>query len=609
MSDPSVKATESDSGVAPTGAELSARVEAWLAELERSLTAGNADDVAGLFGPDCHWRDLVALTWRFGWVSGSDVAKGLVDSFSRMKAYGFRLSPTRTAPRVCSRMLEEVVEAFFDFETSVGTGHGVVRFLADELGGPKLRAWTLLTALRSLRGSRTPGDSSRPAGVGYDRWETNDNWADRRRERIEFADREPQVLVVGAGQAGLMVAADLGHLGVDTLVVEKNERVGDNWRNRYHALALHNPVGVVQMPYMPFPASFPEYLPKDVFGNWLEAFAVNMNINSWTSTELLSGTYDEGQERWTVLVGHANGTVRELHPRHVVLATGGAGSQPHIPQLPGLGQFGGEVVHSSRFRSARDYAGQRALVVGVGTSGHDIAVDLYQAKYDVTMVQRSPTMVVSLDSADSVYSYYADGTPLDEADLISMSNFIYPVMYPAMQVSTAMMAEHDKALLDSLRAVGMRLHNGIDGTGFTYKFFEAGGGYYIDVGASGLLARREISLIQADELVKFDRGGAHLSDGRYLPLDIVVMATGFLDQGAEAQRYFGEAVAEKIGAVSRFGEDGEIRNAWKATPQKGLWFIIGGVSLVRTHSPLLALQIKAAEEGLFPGYRPAAPAV
>jgi putative flavoprotein involved in K+ transport len=144
--------------------------------------------------------------------------------------------------------------------------------------------------------------------------------------RLAYADREPTVLVVGGGQGGLTVAATLGLLGVDTLVIDRLPRIGDCWRTRYRALALHNETAINHLPYMPFPPNWPTYLPKDMLAGWFEAYAWAME-STLTSTEPVSGRYDEPLT-WTAVVRNADGTQRTLRPKHLVFANGlGAGAQ------------------------------------------------------------------------------------------------------------------------------------------------------------------------------------------------------------------------------------------------------------------------------------------
>jgi putative flavoprotein involved in K+ transport len=265
------------------------------------------------------------------------------------------------------------IEAIFKFETTEGEGSGVLRLTPDANDGT-LKAWTLLTALDELRGHPELG-GLRPAGKAYSRDFTGPNWLDLRRAAAEYADRDPAVLVVGGGQAGLSIAARLTGLQVDTLIVDREQRIGDNWRRRYHALVLHNQVHVNHLPYMPFPPNWPAYIPKDKLAAWFEAYAESMELNYWTSTEFEGGTYNDQERRWSVVLRRPGGAKREIHPRHVVMATGVSGI-PSLPDIPTLRHFGGTILHSSQYDDGDLWKDRTALVIGTGNSGHDIAQDL-----------------------------------------------------------------------------------------------------------------------------------------------------------------------------------------------------------------------------------------
>lgn len=575
----------------------------WLADFDACLAAGAPTLARTLFTEDAHWRDLLAFTWEIGPRSGAlAISSTLMDAVGRTKPRRIRLAENRTPPRAIRRGGRDVVESYFDFDTAFGHGTGILRLVPDETAESGFRAWTVLTTLQELTGYENPPSGIRPAGVGFDRSRGNQNWLDRRQLENSFDDREPEVLIVGGGHNGLMVAAHLKRLGVDALVVDKFDRIGDNWRTRYHSLALHNQTDVVQMPFMPYPESFPTYLPKDKFANWFETYTDSMELNYWTGTTFTGGSYDEDESRWTVTVEKSDGAQRTMHPQHVVLATGGVGGTPNIPHLEGIQSFTGEVLHTSEFSSGANYAGKKVLIVGVGTSAHDVALDLYRNSARATMLQRSPTIVINVDSADMAYGQYIDGTPLDEADLIGLANFIYPVMKTSLRELTTLTNERDREILDALRKVGLRLDSGEGGTGWLMKFFRYGGGYYINVGCSEVVASGAIAIQQADEVRTFVDRGIELNDGRVVEYDAVVLATGYLDQQSQVRSLFGNEIADKVGKVLGFDDRMEIRNAWSKTPQKGLWFQVGGIPQGRSYSRFLALQLKAALDGLLPGY-------
>jgi putative flavoprotein involved in K+ transport len=271
-----------------------------------------------------------------------------------------------------------------------------------------------------LKGFEEQLGISRPRGHAYSRDFRGPNWLDLRKAAAEYGDRDPAVLVVGGGQSGLCAAARLKQLQVDTLIVDREARIGDNWRNRYHALTLHNQVQVNHLPYMPFPPNWPTYIPKDKLANWFETYVDSMELNYWTGTEFESGRYDKQEERWTAVLRRADGSKRTMHPRHVVLATGVSGI-PSVPDIPSLKNFAGTILHSSQYDDGEEWQGKKALVIGTGNSGHDIAQDLHSSGADVTMVQRSSTLVVSIEpSAQLVYAPYNEGT-LEDNDLIATS--------------------------------------------------------------------------------------------------------------------------------------------------------------------------------------------
>jgi len=385
------------------------------------------------------------------------------------------------------------------------------------------------------------------------------------------------VVIVGGGQAGLATAARLGQLGIDALIVERNPRIGDNWRKRYHALTLHNQVHVNHLPYMPFPPSWPVYIPKDKLAGWFEAYAEAMELNCWTSAELTGGTRDEATGRWTVTLTR-DGQPRTLHPRHVVMATGVSGI-PQIPKLPGLDAFEGRVLHSSGYTDGEDWSGKRAIVIGTGNSGHDISQDLCSAGAQVTIVQRSPTLVVNIEpSAQIPYGLYTMGLPTEACDLITLSMPV-PLTRKAHVAYTEQSRQIDKPLLDALEAVGFRLDFGDDGTGWQFKYLTRGGGYYFNVGCSEMIADGRIALLDAGRLDHFEAEGARLKDGTLLPADLVVLATGYKPQEVLVEKLFGAEVARRVGPIWGFGEGLELRAMFCPTGQPGLWFIAGSLAI------------------------------
>ena len=331
----------------------------------------------------------------------------------------------------------------------------------------------------------------------------------------------------GRVEFSLDTAARLTQLQVDTLIVDRERRIGDNWRNRYHALVLHNQTHVNHMPYMSFPPTWPAYIPKDKIAAWFEAYVESMDLNYWTATEFEGGTYNEKEGRWSVMLHRDDGTKREMHPRHVVMATGVSGI-PSLPDIPTLRNFGGTVLHSSQYDDGEMWRGKKVLVVGSGNSGHDIAQACTRAGQG-HLVQAFDYDLQFGPSAHLPYALYDEGPSLEDCDLIATS-----IPLSLAKKSHILLTEKarnlDQDLLDGLRRVGFKLDFGEDGTGWQFKYLTRGGGYYFNVGCSDLIVKGEIGLVQFSDIASFVVEGARMSTGEILAADLIVLATGYKGQ-------------------------------------------------------------------------------
>ncbi|MEM1298424.1 MAG: NAD(P)/FAD-dependent oxidoreductase, partial [Pseudomonadota bacterium] len=550
----------------------------------------------GLFCRDSHWRDLLAFTWLLQTLSGhGPVTSALWDEMQGIQ--DLAVAPDRLTPHPTNRANRDCMEAFLAFESPAGHCTGVLRLVPED---GEWRAWTLMTALDEIHDHPEITGRERPTGNRYARDFRGPNWSDLRAEDMSYTDRDPAVLVVGGGQAGLAIGARLRHLGVDALIIDRNARIGDNWRLRYHALTLHNQVQVNHLPYMPFPASWPTYIPKDKLANWFEAYVEAMELNFWTSTECLGGHYDEATGQWETRLRLADGAERVMRPRHVVMATGVSGI-PNRPEIATLDRFQGEVLHSSQYTDGEDWTGKSAIVIGTGNSGHDISQDLASAGAQVSMFQRSPSMVVNLETAQLPYALYDTGPDHETCDLIAQGTPVGLVrgVHRDLTIKTC---EMDKELLNGLSARGFRHQYGEDGTGWQFKYLTRGGGYYFNVGASDMVVDGTIGLEQFAEIESFSASGATMKDGREIPADLVVLATGYRPQEELVARLFGEDTAMRVGKIWGYESPDaqELSNMFCRTGQPGLWFIAGSLAQCRIFSKYLGLQIKADLVGKLP---------
>ena len=164
------------------------------------------------------------------------------------------------------------------------------------------KCWTLLTTMVELKGYEERKGATREQGVDHGVDTERTTWKEKRdKEQAELGHTtQPYCVIIGGGQGGIILGARLRRLNVPTIIIEKNDRPGDSWRNRYKSLCLHDPVWYDHLPYMPFPDHWPVFAPKDQIGDWLEMYTKIMELNYWGKTECKSAHYDEATGTWTV---------------------------------------------------------------------------------------------------------------------------------------------------------------------------------------------------------------------------------------------------------------------------------------------------------------------
>jgi hypothetical protein len=296
----------------------------------------------------------------------------------------------------------------------------------------------------------------------------------------------------------------------------------------------------VSRPYLPFPTFWPKFTPKDKLGDWFETYANSLELNAWLSVTLQSLSYSDTTKSWTITLDRLrNGTTetRTLHPRFVVQATGHSGEKNFPSSIAGINSFKGSTLcHSSEFSGAKPNSkDKKAIVVGCCNSGHDIAQDFYENGYDVTLVQRSSTYVMSSKAGLDVLLgglYEEGGPPLEDADLTFMS-IPNAIMKRVHVDATKEVAKRDADLLAGLTKAGFKLDTGPDDSGFFMKYFQRGGGYYIDVGCSQLIVDGKIKVKQGQKITSVNPHSISFADGSELEADEIVFATGYSNM-----RYF-----------------------------------------------------------------------
>lgn len=533
-------------------------VSDWLSQFAKSASKGDGAAIAEGFLPEGFWRDYLPFGWTLQTLEGREA----------IAAFGARFGAPATLRNPAFEGESDDTEGFFRFETADGPGRGHIRLE----GG---RCKTLFTMLEGLHG-KAPTDQS----------------------------GDPFVLVVGGGQGGLALGAQLQDLGVPYLIVDRHPRVGDQWRSRYESLVLHDPVWYDHMPFKPFPEDWPVFTPKDRMGDWLEEYADDLGLSIWTGAELRGAHFDDGNASWVADIAKEDRRIA-LAPTHLVMAMGLSGF-PRLPAFAGKDVFKGPQMHSSAYKGGGAYAGKEIVIVGANNSAHDIASDLVSFGARPIMVQRSSTLVVDqsdycerilgpLYSAEAV----ARGLTTDKADILQASMPLR-LLEPAHRRLWDGIREDRKAFYDGLTQAGFSLDFAEDGTGLGMKYRRTASGYYIDVGGAEMVMDGRIGLQSGHGVSYLSETAVHLENGEALKADAVVYATGYGNMTDWVAALIDKETADRVGPCWGYGSGtkgdpgpwiGELRNMWIETAQQGLWFTGGNLSQARFFSRLLALQL------------------
>ncbi|KAG1724272.1 FAD/NAD(P)-binding domain-containing protein [Suillus lakei] len=579
----------------------------WFSAFVDAIRTSDITSIVDLFHETGSWKDVVALTWSLRTLGGKNNIKRLLDA--RLEATGLtilQLSEEALKVPIHVAPLPDLafIRFFFTFETLHGKGSGVCHLIPSG-PSPKVtwKAHALLTQLDTLK--------VYPVQVGIFRNRTiiNETWEEKRR-------CDPEVLVIGAGQCGLQVAAHLKYMGVSTLVIERNARVGDNWRTRYKSLFLHSSIHFNQTSYLRqysksspslilahfthrFPSTWPFFSPAPKLGDWFEGYAHFLDLNVWTSSSVVETIWDGTTKYWNVVIDRG-GITHRSKAKHIVFAPGHGGSIPQFPDLDGKNCYSGRVLHSSEYKASSGYVGSKVVVVGACNSAHDIALDLCNHDVDVTIIQRSSTFVVSHQALAVEHAVtYNDEFPTELADLLG-SALPWSTQKLIIQHTTLRVARTtDRALLEGLEHVGFQTNLGPEGAGLSALVYERGGGFYINTGASDRIIDGSIKLKSACSVRHFTTHGLALNDGTELQADVVIFATGFGNLHDSVRSVCGDEAAQKVSPLIGLDDEGEQRGVWKDSGHEGLWVATGNLSRTRIRSMHLALQIKARLRGLF----------
>ncbi|KAH8101969.1 dimethylaniline monooxygenase (N-oxide-forming) [Cristinia sonorae] len=566
----------------------------WLTAFSDAITAGDVAATAETFLSFGWFRDVLTFTWTFRSLEGPEkITSYLSGSGKLTPGYISSVKPYEdlwVRPAVFPAAKQTGVEVPFSYETPIAVGRGFARVVDD--GAGNWRALSVCMFITDLKGHE---EAKFELGIygGHTL-----AWADVLAERRLRVETEPQVLIVGASQIGLMITAVCKQMGFRALNIERTPRVGDIWRNRYPTLALHTTRRQHELLYQPYPTTWPQFTPKDKFADWLESYAKHQDLVVWTSSQIDGQPVYHGENRhWDVTINR-DGTKTTVHPTHIIMATGALG-EPYLPTLQGRADFKGTVLHGHHYRGGPPYAGQRVIVVGAANTAIDICQDLWFHKAkSVTMIQRSSTCVIGGDTAaKNLQQVWNDDAPTAVGDL-KFRTMPLGLLKKIQQSRTQEMWDEDKEVFDKLRKGGVKLNMGPSGEGQLLMVWQRCGGYWVDKGGADLIEAGEITVKQGIEPVAFTEGGLKFTDGTELEADTIIFATGYTNIRETAKNIFGEEEMKNVGDVFGLDEEGELKGSFKPSGHSGLWFGTGDTITARTMSKPLVLQLKALELGL-----------
>lgn len=338
----------------------------------------------------------------------------------------------------------------------------------------------------------------------------------------------------------------------------------------------------------------------------MEWYASALELNVWTKSSVVKAEQDN-QGNWTVVINKEGKETRTLHPKQVIMATSLCGT-PMVPAVPGMTDFKGVIRHSTAHDSSRDFVGKKVCVVGTSSSGFDTAFDCSRRGIDVTLLQRSPTYIMSLThSVPRMIGNYAPDADLNRPDLEEQDRLFFATpVGPGEELArrnAKALEDLDRPLLEGLNARGLRTWRGQRGTGGATLGQTRNGGFYFDAGACEHIINGKIKVEQG-YVERFTEDKVILSGGRERDFDLVVFATGFTKTINSVRSTLGDEIADQCGPIWGIDEEGEFKTAYRESGVPNLWIMVGYLPYTRYHSKLLAMRLKALKEGVaLPPYK------
>lgn len=418
--------------------------------------------------------------------------------------------------------------------------------------------------------------------------------------RVSEEYYRPEVLIVGAGAAGVSLGACCEVIGVRYAVVEKLPTVGDVWRRRYARLHLHDPIDECHLPYMPMPDTYPTYPSREEFADYLEAYAKLLRVDVRCSSEVTACDYLREEEAWTVQVMEKRTKGEEggspimssvlasvvYRPQILVICTGMFTVPRRPAPYPGEAEFRGQVLHSTEFKSAAAHKledGKRVVVVGFGNSGMEQLLDLWEHRAACTALVRSPRAMVPR-WVTGLWFMFRYRHPWFKRILDKVGeDDLKPEDTKATKALVQLVTDVCVMLRDKqwgdLRPFNLEL---LPASPFATQ--PGSFGPIQDLGAVELIKKGEIKVEKA-EIQRFRPDGVVLTDGQFLPADAVIFATGYKPWSGYSS-FMSDAVMQNL------KEGSPQPNVREHPEQPNLWFMYSRIAGLRNKGPVMAAALQ-----------------
>ena len=369
-------------------------------------------------------------------------------------------------------------------------------------------------------------------------------------------------LIIGAGPAGMGIAGRLRKMGIDFEMVEQSQHVGNAWHHHYDRLHLHTVKQLSNLPHLPFPDDYPLYVPREKLVAYFDQYAQHFKLKPHFGQTV--DTVKKVGKEWTTTTKEG----KKIKSKNVIVATG-VNRVPNIPSWPGQEQFQGTIMHAKAYKNAMPFKDKKILVVGMGNTGAELALDLSEQDCETYISVRGPVSIVPRDLNGrpvQLTSIQLAKIPFGIGDWLG--NFIRGIY------------------LGDLKKYGLNAPK----LSPAQQLKKTGKTPVVDIGTVNQIKAGKIKVMP--EMESFDASGVIFKNGERKALDAVILATGY-------KAKVNDFIADTTGLLN---QDALPKQAIFDGKNKGLYFIgfdnykLGGIlGIIRTESELIANHIQATQ--------------